>query len=141
MTWEENQYLIHYGVKGQKKGQRRFQNEDGSYTEEGKAHYGIVEGRGHDGSKGIRINMDKQGMYGVMKRKREMRSYLKDLSNMQKESAKAGGDKQYKQVIKKIRKDYKHLSREYSHKKFNDINKEALHKRQLEIDDRAVDAL
>jgi hypothetical protein len=28
-------YLIHYGIQGQKWGVRRFQNEDGTYTEEG----------------------------------------------------------------------------------------------------------
>ncbi len=39
MTWEENQYLIHYGIKGQKHGVRRFQNEDGTLTAEGKDRY------------------------------------------------------------------------------------------------------
>lgn len=34
-------YLAHYGIKGQKKGQRRYQNEDGSLTLEGYRHYGI----------------------------------------------------------------------------------------------------
>lgn len=28
-------YLIHYGIEGQKWGVRRFQNEDGTYTQEG----------------------------------------------------------------------------------------------------------
>ena len=51
MTWEENNYLVHYGVKGQKHGIRRYQNEDGSLTEEGKERYGGMtnyskEGRG-----------------------------------------------------------------------------------------------
>ena len=32
-------YLIHFGIKGQKWGLRRFQNEDGTLTEEGKARY------------------------------------------------------------------------------------------------------
>ena len=32
-------YLIHYGIFGQKWGVRRFQNEDGTYTEEGKERY------------------------------------------------------------------------------------------------------
>lgn len=31
-----NSYLMHHGIKGQKWGVRRYQNEDGSYTEEGK---------------------------------------------------------------------------------------------------------
>ena len=34
-------YLIHYGVKGQKWGVRRYQNEDGTLTEEGKKRYGV----------------------------------------------------------------------------------------------------
>lgn len=38
-------YLIHYGVPGQKHGNRRYQNEDGSLTPEGKIHYGVGQGR------------------------------------------------------------------------------------------------
>lgn len=34
-------YLAHYGIKGQKKGVRRYQNEDGTLTEEGKRRYGV----------------------------------------------------------------------------------------------------
>lgn len=33
--------LYHHGIKGQKWGVRRYQNEDGSYTSEGKRKYGI----------------------------------------------------------------------------------------------------
>lgn len=33
-------YLVHHGILGQKWGIRRFQNEDGSYTPEGKERYG-----------------------------------------------------------------------------------------------------
>ena len=36
MLWEDN-YLAHYDIKGQKWGIRRFQNEDGTLTEAGKA--------------------------------------------------------------------------------------------------------
>lgn len=32
-------YLIHWGIKGQRKGIRRFQNEDGSLTPEGRERY------------------------------------------------------------------------------------------------------
>lgn len=35
-------YLAHHGVKGQKWGVRRYQNKDGSYTDEGRKHYSIV---------------------------------------------------------------------------------------------------
>ena len=36
--------LMHHGIKGQKWGVRRFQNEDGSYTSQGRKRYGI---KGH----------------------------------------------------------------------------------------------
>lgn len=42
---ESRNYLAHYGVKGMRKGVRRWQNEDGTYTSEGERHYGIGEGR------------------------------------------------------------------------------------------------
>lgn len=34
-------YLAHHGIKGQKWGVRRFQNKDGSYTDEGRRRRGI----------------------------------------------------------------------------------------------------
>ena len=43
------QYLQHYGVKGQKHGLRRYQNEDGSLTAEGRDHYGVGNERGGSG--------------------------------------------------------------------------------------------
>lgn len=36
-------YISHSGVKGQKWGVRRYQNEDGTLTEEGKRHYGYYD--------------------------------------------------------------------------------------------------
>lgn len=36
----DNTYLAHHGVKGQKWGVRRYQNADGSLTDEGRRHYG-----------------------------------------------------------------------------------------------------
>lgn len=40
MTYEYKQYLAHHGVKGQKWGIRRYQNEDGTLTPEGQKKYG-----------------------------------------------------------------------------------------------------
>lgn len=37
--------LWHYGVPGQKRGVRRYQNEDGSLTAEGRNHYGVGDPR------------------------------------------------------------------------------------------------
>lgn len=44
-----NDFLIHYGVPNQKWGVRRYQNEDGTLTEEGKVHYGYYDRK--DGTK------------------------------------------------------------------------------------------
>lgn len=38
---KEEDYLAHYGVKGQKWGVRRYQNLDGSLTSAGRIHYGV----------------------------------------------------------------------------------------------------
>ena len=37
---EKTKYLAHFGIPGMKWGQRRFQNEDGTLTPEGKRRYG-----------------------------------------------------------------------------------------------------
>ena len=42
----QDHYLVHYGIKGQKWGIRRFQNEDGSLTAEGRKRYGDSSGFG-----------------------------------------------------------------------------------------------
>lgn len=42
---EDTDALTHWGINGMKWGRRRWQNEDGSLTEEGRRHYGIKERR------------------------------------------------------------------------------------------------
>lgn len=42
-------YLQHYGVAGQKWGVRRYQNEDGTLTAEGRERYGHLQDRGDSG--------------------------------------------------------------------------------------------
>lgn len=42
-AWNDGAYLAHHGIKGQKWGVRRFQNEDGSYTSAGRARYGMTK--------------------------------------------------------------------------------------------------
>ena len=51
MTYETN-YLVHHGIKGMKWGVRRYQNEDGSYTEEGRRrNYKLLKKGSLDGEK------------------------------------------------------------------------------------------
>lgn len=41
LYYPNDQYLAHHGIKGQKWGVRRYQNEDGSYTSAGRKRYGV----------------------------------------------------------------------------------------------------
>ena len=43
---KDSDHLEHHGIKGQKHGHRRWQNEDGSYTSEGYQHYKEMYGWG-----------------------------------------------------------------------------------------------
>lgn len=45
MLPNQSDFLVHHGVPGQKKGVRRYQNTDGSLTQEGRIHYGVGEKR------------------------------------------------------------------------------------------------
>ena len=51
--WTDGAYLMHHGIKGQKWGIRRFQNEDGSYTNAGKERR-LREHRGNRRSNTLR---------------------------------------------------------------------------------------
>lgn len=52
--------LYHHGIKGQKWGVRRFQNEDGSYTEAGRKRYGDYERSGSSEGKSRKGLSNKQ---------------------------------------------------------------------------------
>lgn len=56
--------LTHHGIKGQKWGQRRFQNDDGTWTEAGKARYGD-DGGGQSRSFRGNVNRALAKVYGV----------------------------------------------------------------------------
>jgi len=45
LGWEYNNYLAHHGIKGQKWGVRRYQNEDGTLTNEGQSRYDSLTDR------------------------------------------------------------------------------------------------
>lgn len=61
---QANRYLSHHGIKGQKRGVRRWQNEDGSYTSEGYQHYAEMYGWG---KRKTPAHLDKQAKkYGMM---------------------------------------------------------------------------
>ena len=75
MTWEHSDnYLIHYGVKGQKHGTRRYQNEDGSLTAEGREHYGVGDPR-QAGRSGEEKTASTKKNRGVEKQKKVRKAY------------------------------------------------------------------
>ena len=78
-------YLIHHGIKGQKWGIRRYQNEDGSYTEEGKIRYGMNNYSKENRSK---LYTD-TGRLGAYKRFKDAKSTIENttsgLSDFEKE--------------------------------------------------------
>ena len=65
-------YLEHHGIKGQKWGIRRFQNEDGSLTEAGKQRYYVTSNSSYDRVRKVEKRarreapkFEKQGNYDV----------------------------------------------------------------------------
>ncbi len=54
MNYVYQNYLAHYGVKGQKWGVRRYQNEDGTPTETGKKRLTLLQRITHDKKEHIR---------------------------------------------------------------------------------------
>lgn len=46
--WNDGTYLYHHGIEGMKWGVRRFENYDGTLTEEGKRRYSSGEGKKHN---------------------------------------------------------------------------------------------
>lgn len=80
-------FIEHHGVKGQKHGVRRYQNEDGSLTDLGRRHYGIFE-RMHNyfspASKGYRAAQKQKKIDEKIKYQQKVNE-LKRLKNENKE--------------------------------------------------------
>ena len=64
-------FLAHYGIKGQQWGQRRFQNEDGTLTEEGRRRYGLNPKY---------ANMTDKEMRDILERKRTQNEYIQNIT-------------------------------------------------------------
>lgn len=94
-------YLIHYGIQGQKWGVRRFQNEDGTWTEEGKQRRGL--GKYYDTKterftkKGDSIGKHKPVYEFLKERKKAEKDYDKALNKYNKKM----NEKNEKKLIKK----------------------------------------
>lgn len=82
MTWEDN-YLAHYGVQGMRWGVRKYVDENGKLTAEGRAHYNIGEFRKKilaNGEKGISKLLAK---LPLSKAKRESNKKVSEMSDQE----------------------------------------------------------
>lgn len=100
---QEEDYLEHHGIKGQKWGIRRYQNADGSLTEEGKRRYDIKEAKikakaekvvAKANLKAAKINakIEKASLKNLKKASKEQAKILKmEMKAAKKEAAYARG--------------------------------------------------
>ena len=86
----ENDYLIHYGILGQKWGRRRYQNEDGTLTEEGRQRYGLSEGGNRKLYKDFHKDMEKLRKLDARSSIRVQKDKYERFSKQAKKDAKIG---------------------------------------------------
>lgn len=104
-------YLVHYGIKGQKWGIRRFQNEDGSLTKAGLKRYSENNGVLGEYTKHVKITNDsKRHLAKVNKayrtaKKDNRAAYKKSINDTKNNSELSKLDR--KTELASIKKDYK----------------------------------
>lgn len=102
-------YLIHYGIQGQKWGVRRFQNEDGTLTEEGIRRYGRL--------------IDKAGSSEKYKKKLDKFESKIDVGGWRNNPSEYASRKERLRASKRFDRE--------SHEKMHEVGNSAADKRQL----------
>lgn len=90
--WNPNE-LYHFGTKGMKWGQRRFQNEDGSLTALGKERYGVHGNREHRGIAKDLNKLDQEKVtseYRIGQKRRKLERKDSKLARKQARAEKSG---------------------------------------------------
>ena len=95
----ENNELYHWGIKGMKWGVRRYQNSDGTYTEEGKRRYNKTEDGNNKKNEKIK-NMSDEELARRIKRLQNEAEYIR--LKKQTEPGKAFVEDVLSQVGKKV---------------------------------------
>ena len=100
-------YLVHHGIKGQRWGDRKYQNLDGSLTPEGRVRYG--QGPGRSGNVSVALNKKIGGNQVTVNNKKQKFKFFdtsKERGNYLIEQAnkKHQGDSYQKQVNRARRK-------------------------------------
>ena len=114
--------MQHYGVKGQKWGVRRFQNEDGTLTAEGKARYGYDESTGKMSAEGEK--QFKKDRLKIIKQDPDIRK----LKKQEYLSETLGGRLTYGYTAKKGKEVYDKISEKYGKEIADDYSKDHIKK-------------
>lgn len=123
-----NNYMQHYGIQGQKWGIRRFQNPDGSLTEEGRSRYGVsARGQAKMYTQGLRAqtNQLRRGSVELNKQQRRL-----DSADKAYEKAKINNDGSAKAKAKE-RAAEKKLNKQKSQYDFQ-LNAQKIGKQELD---------
>lgn len=125
--------LYHHGIKGQQWGRRRYQNEDGSLTEEGRRRYGTV---GKDANIKLR-DIRKEFKYTMNTAKaqaaKNYRNKMNKILTLNNDSATSNAS------IKEAKKEYAAKVKEAGMKAYSDFEKKYGTKRMNEL--RTIDNL
>lgn len=120
--------LSHHGIKGQKWGERRFQNEDGSLTQAGAARYNVGEAK-----RAFR----ETGLIGYAKYRRSHTGRAEAIVKYKKDKAAAKEAKRKAKIKAATDRDYelaKKMGKVKNRKEYDAIMKAEDQKRQAKID-------
>ena len=87
-------YLMHHGIKGQKWGERNYQNLDGSLTDAGKARYSKSSNTNNDDDKNQKNNNTNKQDTKNNNKKKELKMRIRRLE-MEKKYGDLTGDTKY----------------------------------------------
>lgn len=121
---QENE-LYHYGVRGQKWGVRRYQNPDGSYTQEGLHRYG------HSSSSGSSKAAKAAAKAEAKQKRAEEREQKKPIHRLDKLS-----DDDLKQGIERLQKETQYLN--LTNQKYRSLDE--LQKHEYSLGRKGADA-
>lgn len=142
-SWDTE--LYHFGIKGQKWGRRRWQNEDGSLTEAGRRRYGTIENYERlTNRKRIKYmtneelarntqRLEAENRYKALQREN---SGIDKLTNLVKEIAKKKSDQNRSKLEELKQKTQQIVARNATAKAFFDVRKTVQEHKQARIDNR-----
>lgn len=143
-SWDTE--LYHFGIKGQKWGRRRWQNEDGSLTEAGRRRYGTVENYERlTNRKKVKYMTDEELAKNTQRLEAENRyralqresSGIDKLTKLVSEIAKKKNDKNRNELEKLKQQTQQVVAKEATKKAFLEVRKTVQEHRQTRKDNRA----